>query len=74
MGQLRGYNQAVSSERLIRSKEAMQENYEPRSTVKLDVFGPTVQVSLGHKGFARSGNKGANVNIGFFPQGYSIDE
>lgn len=48
--------------------DAVQENYEPANPVALDFFGPTVKVPLGHKVFARSGDKGSNVNIGFFPQ------
>lgn len=55
-------------------EEVRQENYESRNPVNLDAFGPKVQIPLGHKVFARSGDKGANVNIGFFPQGHSTDE
>lgn len=51
-----------------------QESYEPTNPVKMDTFGPTIQIPLGHKVFARSGDKGANVNVGFFPQGSSADE
>jgi len=51
--------------------DVLQENYEPRDPVDLLTFGPTVKVPLGHKVFARSGDKGSNVNIGFFPQGDS---
>ncbi|KAK1761721.1 hypothetical protein QBC33DRAFT_520174 [Phialemonium atrogriseum] len=54
--------------------EVVQENYEPTNPVGLDAFGPTVRVPLGHKVFARSGDKAANVNIGFFPQGESQEE
>ena len=51
-----------------------QRNYEPINPETLARFGPTVMVPLGHQVFARSGDKGANVNVGFFPQGDSTEE
>lgn len=62
------------TKRLSQPKEITQENYEPRDPASLDAFGPTVHVPLGHHVFARSGDKGGNVNVGFFPQGESNDE
>ncbi len=54
--------------------DVKQENYEPTGSVDLSTFGSTIKVPLGHQVFARSGDKGANVNIGFFPQGDSQEE
>ncbi|KAH7413097.1 hypothetical protein BKA64DRAFT_771061 [Cadophora sp. MPI-SDFR-AT-0126] len=51
-----------------------QRNYEPTQSGNLARFGPTVMVPLGHQIFGRSGDKGANVNVGFFPQGDSSEE
>lgn len=51
-----------------------QENYEPTNPVDLSTFGRTIRVPLGHQVFARSGDKGANINIGFYPQGDSKEE
>lgn len=51
-----------------------QENYEPTNPVDLKLFGPTVQIPLGYQVYARSGDKGANVNVGFFPQIDSQEE
>ncbi|KIW34130.1 uncharacterized protein PV07_00926 [Cladophialophora immunda] len=51
-----------------------QENYEPQNSVDLKTFGPTIKVPLGHQVFARSGDKGANINVGLFPQGDSQEE
>jgi hypothetical protein len=47
------------------------ENYEATDPVPLEKFGPTVQIPLGYQVYARSGDKGANVNCGFFPRGDS---
>lgn len=43
-----------------------QKDFQSLRTVPLDSFGPTTRVPLGHAVFARSGDKGANVNVGFF--------
>jgi hypothetical protein len=51
-----------------------QENYEPNEPVDLASFGETVSIPLGYKVHARSGDKGANVNVGFFPQTDSEEE
>jgi hypothetical protein len=51
-----------------------QQNYEPTNPTKLDSFGPTVKIPLGYQVFARSGDKGANVNCGLFPRGNSKEE
>jgi len=51
-----------------------QENYEPTNPVNLNSFGPTLRIPLGYQVFARSGDKGANVNCGLFPRGNSPAE
>ena len=51
-----------------------QENYEPTEPVDLTAFGETIDIPLGYQVYARSGDKGANVNVGFFPQTNSVDE
>jgi hypothetical protein len=43
-----------------------RDNYETASPIPLSSFGPTREVKLGDILLARSGDKGANVNIGFF--------
>ncbi|KAI9726218.1 MAG: hypothetical protein M1834_009388 [Cirrosporium novae-zelandiae] len=43
-----------------------RENYETTDPVSIEVFGPTRTVPLGDIALARSGDKGANVNIGLF--------
>ncbi|KAF9892613.1 hypothetical protein FE257_001015 [Aspergillus nanangensis] len=43
-----------------------RENYETTSPVSLSQFGPTQMRPLGDVVLARSGDKGANVNIGLF--------
>ena len=56
------------------AKLPKQQNYEPTDPVSLDSFGPTVKIPLGYQVFARSGDKGANVNCGLFPRGQSKEE
>lgn len=51
-----------------------QENYETASPVNTETFGPTIRIPLGYQVFARSGDKGANINVGLFPQGDSEAE
>jgi hypothetical protein len=51
-----------------------QENYEPTNPVDLKTFGETVRIPLGYQVYARSGDKGANVNCGLFPRGNSQEE
>lgn len=51
-----------------------QQNYEPTDPVDLKSFGETVQIPLGYQVYARSGDKGANVNCGLFPRGDSQEE
>ncbi|KAK6371412.1 hypothetical protein LTS17_009143 [Exophiala oligosperma] len=47
-----------------------QPDYQPRNPTPLSSFGPTVRAPLGLVVYARSGDKGANVNVGFFiPRG-----
>jgi hypothetical protein len=41
-------------------------NYETRSPVALESFGETVVAPLGEVVYARSGDKGGNINIGLF--------
>lgn len=43
-----------------------RENYETTSPISLSTFGPTVPARLGSVVLARSGDKGANINIGLF--------
>jgi len=51
------------------SQVPIQPSYEPTSPVPLAKFGPTVRIPLGHIVYARSGDKGPNVNVGFFCAG-----
>ncbi|KIX09203.1 uncharacterized protein Z518_00282 [Rhinocladiella mackenziei CBS 650.93] len=47
-----------------------QLDYQPAQPVPMSSFGPNVKAPLGLAVFARSGDKGANVNIGLFtPRG-----
>lgn len=48
---------------------APRDNYDPIDSTALSSFGPTVEVPLGDIALARSGDKGANVNIGLFISG-----
>lgn len=43
-----------------------RENYETADPVELQSLGPTTKVRLGDVVLARSGDKGANINIGLF--------
>jgi hypothetical protein len=45
-----------------------RDNYETASPVALAAFGPSTRVRLGDVVLARSGDKGANINIGLFPR------
>jgi hypothetical protein len=45
-----------------------RDNYEPTNAVDLNRFGPTKSVPLGTIALGRSGDKGANVNLGLFVQ------
>lgn len=47
---------------------ALRANYPPTNPVPLSSFGPTVTRPLGDIALARSGDKGANVNLGIFVQ------
>jgi hypothetical protein len=47
---------------------APRDNYEPTDPVDLTMFGPTKSVPLGAIALGRSGDKGANVNLGLFVQ------
>ncbi|CCT72845.1 related to DUF1446 domain protein [Fusarium fujikuroi IMI 58289] len=48
---------------------------ETKDPVPLDRFGPTRRVALGSRVFSRSGDKGANVNVGlFFPVGRDMNQ
>jgi hypothetical protein len=46
--------------------DSKRENYETAFPVSLSTFGPTVPARLGSVVLARSGDKGANINIGLF--------
>lgn len=46
-----------------------RDNYDPPDPVPLSSFGPTAEVPLGDVALARSGDKGANINIGLFISG-----
>lgn len=54
---------------LTPSQVPKQPSYESSSPIPLSDFGPTVRAPLGHIVYARSGDKGANVNVGFFCPG-----
>ena len=45
-----------------------RDNYETANPTPLELFGPTRKVRLGDILLARSGDKGANINIGLFPR------
>nr|UWK20192.1 du1446 domain containing protein [Trichoderma psychrophilum] len=47
---------------------APRENYETKSPVSTETFGPAVKRPLGDVVLARSGDKGGNINIGLFVQ------
>ena len=49
-----------------------RDNYETAEPVSLESFGPTRKVRLGDVLLARSGDKGANINIGLFPRDSSL--
>ncbi|KIW88204.1 uncharacterized protein Z519_11315 [Cladophialophora bantiana CBS 173.52] len=52
-----------------------QRDYQPTDPAPLSSFGPTVKAPLGLAVYARSGDKGANVNVGFFiPRGLRESE
>ncbi|KAH7124571.1 hypothetical protein EDB81DRAFT_846896 [Dactylonectria macrodidyma] len=53
---------------------SQQESYETAWPVNTETFGPTIRIPLGYQVFARSGDKGANINVGLFPQGDSEAE
>ncbi|TGJ79634.1 hypothetical protein E0Z10_g9132 [Xylaria hypoxylon] len=52
----------------ITEKLAPRENYDPVSSRALSSFGPSKTIPFGDIILARSGDKGANVNIGFTPR------
>ncbi|KAF4547619.1 Hypothetical protein D9617_39g039540 [Elsinoe fawcettii] len=54
--------------------QPVQENYESTQPREMSSFGKTITIPLGHQVFARSGDKGPNVSVGFFPQGDSQEE
>ncbi|KAH4043935.1 hypothetical protein HBH98_117170 [Parastagonospora nodorum] len=45
-----------------------RDSYDPRNPIALGDFGETVSMPLGDIALARSGDKGGNVNCGFFVQ------
>ncbi|RDW62022.1 hypothetical protein BP6252_11455 [Coleophoma cylindrospora] len=45
-----------------------RENYDTASPTPLETFGPTQRLRLGTVALARSGDKGSNLNVGFFVQ------
>ena len=52
-----------------------QPSYNSTTPVSLHTFGPTAKVPLGLAVYSRSGDKGANVNVGFFfPRGRNEKE
>lgn len=58
-----------------RATEALSSraNYETASPRGLSEFGPTKMAPIGNVLLARSGDKGANVNVGFTPRAYAND-
>jgi len=48
-----------------------RESYEPTNPVPLEHFGQTLSTELGQIAYARSGDKGGNVNIGIFPRSFA---
>lgn len=44
-----------------------QEKYEPTNPVDLASFRKSTEIPIGFQIPARSGNKGANINVAFFP-------
>ncbi|KXJ90079.1 hypothetical protein Micbo1qcDRAFT_184182 [Microdochium bolleyi] len=52
----------------VTEKLAPRESYDSANTMNLEAFGPTELVPLGDIMLARSGDKGANVNVGFTPR------
>ncbi|KAI8631450.1 DUF1446-domain-containing protein [Xylariaceae sp. FL1651] len=52
----------------LTEKLAPRENYDPISPRALSSFGPTTTIPFGDIMLARSGDKGANVNVGFTPR------
>lgn len=67
-------NSVTKAKRIIvgppKKTEVLQarDNYDPREPVSLSSFGPTVMKPLGDIALARSGDKGANVNLGLYVQ------
>ncbi|KAK6369433.1 hypothetical protein LTS17_009776 [Exophiala oligosperma] len=47
-------------------KLSQRDNYETKQPVDISSFGPTTEARLGDVVLARSGDKGANINIGLF--------
>ena len=47
---------------------APRENYETQASMPMSMFGPAFIAPLGDIALARSGDKGANINIGLFVQ------
>ncbi|KAH8900734.1 DUF1446-domain-containing protein [Thozetella sp. PMI_491] len=58
----------VPDEAVVIPKEQLpkQRSYETADSVALEAFGPTKKIPLGQCVFSRSGDKGSNVNVGFF--------
>lgn len=54
---------------LTPSQVPKQPSYEPIEPIPLSEFGPTIRAPLGHLVYARSGDKGPNVNVGLFCSG-----
>ena len=52
----------------ITERLAPRENYDPISPRTLSSFGPSRSIPFGDIVLARSGDKGANVNVGFTPR------
>jgi hypothetical protein len=51
-----------------------RDNYDPIFPQKLSHFGPTKMAPLGDVLLGRSGDKGANVNVGFTPRAYANND
>jgi hypothetical protein len=58
----------ISEDGKFTPKESIpkQKSYECQEMISLQSFGTTTKVPLGRYVFARSGDKGSNVNVGFF--------
>ncbi|VUC21613.1 unnamed protein product [Clonostachys rosea] len=61
-----GIDKSVVGPPVVTEPLQARANYETAQPVSLDSFGPTVSRPLGDIALGRSGDKGANVNLGLF--------